>query len=541
VQEIKDQNSRRHVRPWLPYRNNETDVSYGLRALLYDSVCSQIMDTLTGGAFLVAFALLLGASNTVVGLLAAISPLTQLLQLPAIYLVDRMASRKTLVVFSSFFSRVFWFAVAVVPWLVADEQRLSVLLVCLFFYFGLASISACGFNPWIRDFVPEKIMGRYFGKCLAVATAAGVLIAVPAGMGIEIGKSYSLGQFIPYAVLFIVGGMFGLAGVYFLTRIPEPRITAHKPQGVLETLAQPIRDLNFRRLLMFFGTWFFAINLAGPFYAVYMIKQLELSMSLVVGLTALSQIMSVLSFRIWGRAADTFSNKSVLLLSGHLYIISVLLWPFLALPQPYFLMIPLLAIIHVLIGISSAGLSLCTGNIALQAAPQGKATSFLALNTLVHGIAAATAPILGGIIADGLTGSQLSLAPYLSLAQSDFLSNLPDFGRHGLHFIFFFAAILGLYAMRRLRVVNDGREVKGQVVISYFATEARKGVERLSSTLRLTNPNSRSPISRPRSNPGSRFLDRIGFLLFGNEVHKVPLEEKDLSSSQQELHSVTKS
>jgi len=168
------------------------------------------MDTLTGGAFLVAFALLLGASNTVVGLLAAISPLTQLLQLPAIYLVDRMASRKTLVVFSSFFSRVFWFAVAVVPWLVADEQRLSVLLVCLFFYFGLASISACGFNPWIRDFVPEKIMGRYFGKCLAVATAAGVLIAVPAGMGIEIGKSYSLGQFIPYAVLFIVGGMFGL-------------------------------------------------------------------------------------------------------------------------------------------------------------------------------------------------------------------------------------------------------------------------------------------------------------------------------------------
>ena len=32
------------------------------------------MDTLTSGAFLVAFALLMGASNTVVGLLAAVSP-----------------------------------------------------------------------------------------------------------------------------------------------------------------------------------------------------------------------------------------------------------------------------------------------------------------------------------------------------------------------------------------------------------------------------------------------------------------------------------
>jgi hypothetical protein len=60
----------------------------GLRALLFDGICSQVMGVFTGGAFLVAFALLLGASNKVIGLLAAIGPATQILQIPAIYLVD---------------------------------------------------------------------------------------------------------------------------------------------------------------------------------------------------------------------------------------------------------------------------------------------------------------------------------------------------------------------------------------------------------------------------------------------------------------------
>ncbi len=45
---------------------NEADITRGLRMLLFDGICSQAMGVLTGGAFLVAFALLLGASNTVI-------------------------------------------------------------------------------------------------------------------------------------------------------------------------------------------------------------------------------------------------------------------------------------------------------------------------------------------------------------------------------------------------------------------------------------------------------------------------------------------
>ena len=55
---------------------SEEDVQYGLRAVIKDGLASQAMVTLTGGVFLVAFALKLGASNTIIGLLAAIPALT---------------------------------------------------------------------------------------------------------------------------------------------------------------------------------------------------------------------------------------------------------------------------------------------------------------------------------------------------------------------------------------------------------------------------------------------------------------------------------
>ena len=53
---------------------SEQEAKRGLKPLLLDAVFAQSMGVLTGGAFLVAFALLLGASLKIIGLLAAIGP-----------------------------------------------------------------------------------------------------------------------------------------------------------------------------------------------------------------------------------------------------------------------------------------------------------------------------------------------------------------------------------------------------------------------------------------------------------------------------------
>ena len=93
----------------------DEEVARGLKLVIGDGLATQAMVTLTGGIFLVAFALQLGASNTIIGLLAAIPPLAELLQIPAVYVVDRVQKRRLVVVVASLAARLLWIPIILIP------------------------------------------------------------------------------------------------------------------------------------------------------------------------------------------------------------------------------------------------------------------------------------------------------------------------------------------------------------------------------------------------------------------------------------------
>jgi len=253
-------------------------------------------------------------------------------------------------------------------------------------------------------------------------------------------------------------------------------------RGLFSLLGQPFKDEKFRQLLRFLGTWSFAVNFAAPFFTVYLIVRLGLSMTWVIGLTVLSQLVYVLFLQAWGRLADRFSNKSVLAASGPLFMISVLLWPFTTMPETYFLTIPLLILIHVLAGMSNAGVTLCAGNIALKAAPRGSATTYLATNALVSGLAATAAPILAGFAGDWFANKRLNLAFTWSTKGADVNSfRLPALDLSGLDFLFVVAFVLGLYALHRLLAVKEEGEVEEKVVLSELYGQVRTAVRQTST------------------------------------------------------------
>ena len=457
----------------------ESELNIGLRKLMFDGVCSQIMGTFVGGAFLVAFALQLGASNLFIGLIAALGPLTQVLQIPTIFLVEKTGYRKLLVVASSFLSRLFWFLAAILPWLVSETYRVSLFLFALTMYYGLGTISGLSFNSWMRDLIPDSIRGRYTAKRAAVATAVGAAMSLGAGAGVDLYKRYGSELGI-YSIYFAIGGSVGLIGIYFLSKIPEPKMERRPTVNLVKIILEPLKDLNFRYLLIFLGTWNFAINLAAPFFTVYMLKRIGLSMTLVLALSVLSQMVNVLFIRLWGLLTDLFSNKSVLAVAGPFFILTIAIWPFTTMPERHFLTIPLLLIIHALAGMSTAGVTLCTGNIALKLAPPGKATSYLAVNALVSGVAATLAPILGGLIATWLDTERMSLT-LRWLSQETIRWSLPTVELKGLDFLFILAIIFGLYSMHRLVTVKEAGEAEEGVVLDRFRSEVRKAVRNVSN------------------------------------------------------------
>ncbi|HJO65659.1 MAG TPA: hypothetical protein QF469_09985, partial [Sphingomonas sanguinis] len=88
-------------------------------------------------------------------------------------------------------------------------------------------------------------------------------------------------------------------------------------------LAQPLGDPNFRRLLVFLASWQFAINLATPFFTVFIVRQLHFAVSFVLLLSVASQIANILALRLWGRLSDKFANKSVLAVCAPAYILAI--------------------------------------------------------------------------------------------------------------------------------------------------------------------------------------------------------------------------
>lgn len=137
-------------------------------------------------------------------------------------------------------------------------------------------------------------------------------------------------------------------------------------------------------------------------------------------------------------------------------------------------------------GVSTAGVTLCSGNIALKMAPPGRATSFLAANAIVNGAAATIAPILAGLAADFFVNERLTLwLRWLNTVTSTTRFDLAAFDLIGLDYLFVFAAIFGLYAMHRLLAVREEGEVENGVMLSEFYYKVRKAVRHLSNVAGL--------------------------------------------------------
>jgi MFS family permease len=167
-------------------------------------------------------------------------------------------------------------------------------------------------------------------------------------------------------------------------------------------------------------------------------------------------------------------------------MVSIVLWPFLTLPEKHILTMPLLVAIHVLAGMSTAGVTLCAGNVALKAAPKGQATAFLAANALISGLAATAAPVIAGLGADWFAGQNLRLSiEWLSAITGETRFHLPAVDLKGLDFLFVISFVFGLYAVHRLLAVREEGEVEEKVVVTHLYGEVRKAVRHVSNVAGL--------------------------------------------------------
>ena len=461
------------------------DIQFGLVWVVRNGLASQAMETLTIGAFLVAYALQLGASNVHIGILAAVPHLVQFAQLFGVYLLERYRARRLLCVVAGAISRPMLLVMAAAAFVPSSGAALSMLIAAFVVRYTLGAIVGTSWNAWLRDLVPEARRGRFFAKRLMLMTLIGMGLSLAAAGFVDVWTYYWPDEkAYAYSILLGLAFVFGAASVYCMTRMPDPNMSGPPTDlGFKELLSRPFADLNFRSLMLFLGSWNFAVNLAAPFFTVYMLTRLGLDLTTVTVLTVLSQLANVLVLREWGAIADRFSNKSVLSVCGPLFILCIFAWTFTTFPERHLLTIPLLVAIHVLTGVATAGVTLGSTNIGLKLAPAGSAAAYLASSSLVNAIAAGIAPIIGGLSADFFLKRDLTLILHWTSPDSDVV--LPALSLQHWDFFFVFATLVGAYSIHRLALVREVGEVSERVVLGELLVDAKRTVRNLSTVAGL--------------------------------------------------------
>jgi MFS family permease len=250
-------------------------------------------------------------------------------------------------------------------------------------------------------------------------------------------------------------------------------------QSLFKMLSAPFADKNYRQIMIFTFLRAFTIQLAVPFFTVYMLVRLELPLTMVVGLGVISQVSNVLFLRVWGPMVDQFGSKVILSLCTSLYMLVILGWTFTTMPEEYFLTLPLLVVLHVLAGIATAGLNISSMTIRLKASPPAQATAYLTGGSLALNLGAGISPLIGGFFADFFSVRQFRVS--FEWIDPDRIFEFPALFLTGYDFLFAVAFILGFFALNALALIREEGEVDRETVLNELRAQTRDNFRVLTS------------------------------------------------------------
>lgn len=377
----------------------------GLIAGIYEGIYGNIMFYISM-SFLAVYALELGASNVLIGIIVALPAAAAVpFYIPAAYLITRVKSRRNVCFVSSMFSRFWWIPAALIPFAVTDSSLwIPALVVTVTLYSVGSSFNRPSWSSLMADMIPLGERGKYFAVRNKYAILFSIMATGLCGVILDV-----LPGFQGFFLVFTIAGISGLAGALYFRGFPD--IKSRYPKfNVLRGMGETLKNRMFSRFLMIFAFWNFGFYFSSPFFNVYLVENLNAAYSWIGILFLVTGVSMVIVQKFWGRVSDTFGHRSILIISS-LSASTVPLWWALV-PSPEFALL-----VAALGGLSYAGFSIASFNYMLDVS-HGDRVVYSAVFYTLSEVPVVIAPVAGGFLADRLP-SMISL-PFSGL-QSVFL------------------------------------------------------------------------------------------------------------------------
>jgi MFS family permease len=366
----------------------------GLLGSIYYVLC-------VNGAPRIKFLTEMGATARDFGIISGIGSFALIFQIAGSMLGNRLIRRKPVWMALAIAHRIVFLGVIAAPILFGSPSfRILWIILVLGFHDAIAQLSAPLWLAWMADLVPRDRMTRHWASRQRFIQAANILVMMVLAVGFnyfEETQQVVLG----FTIISLLGVVLGVIDIFLFRMVPERAQEPIRLSDWRTTLTQPLRDRKFRPYVFYAVYWNFAVFFAAPFFGLYLIDSLELSVLTVQMLGASAALGVALSSRFWGLLCDTYGFKPIL----HMLTSIKLLTPlsYLLLPNIPGVIIPCLIVLNFFDGAANSGMFLAMQGVLLKTTPRRNRTMYIAAtNFLAVGVMATIAPVIAGTLIDFL-------------------------------------------------------------------------------------------------------------------------------------------
>lgn len=355
-----------------------------------------------GTDYVTPFALSLGANNAQIGLLSSIPSLVSpLMQIIGSRIMERYQRKKIIVLFVML-QALMWIPIlllSLLSWKNIIPSLLPILLII--FYTTLSVFGALAGPAWFSlmgDLIPENMRGRYFGKRNKICGGVALISTIIAAFILDFFKTHGF-ILAGFSLLFFIACISRLISSGMFKKHYEPHFQLQP--GYYFSLWKFIKDsrnYNFGKFTFFVSVMNFAAGIAGPFFAVYVLKDLGFSyITYMIVLLLSPAVFSLLFMPIWGKFSDKYGNRELLKIGAVLIPLIPLLWV-LSSNVYYLIFVP-----QIISGIAWAAFNLGASNFIYDSVSVPRRGICVAYYNILAGFGTFLGAGLGGILAQYLS------------------------------------------------------------------------------------------------------------------------------------------
>jgi MFS family permease len=368
--------------------------------------------------YIVPFSLSINSSLFQVGLISSlgnlISPIGQMIGSHQI----EMKSRRYIILSGILGQALIWPLFIIIALLYQfNIFQISLPWILIFVFLIYMLFTGLMTPPWFSlmgDIVPENNRGRYFAKRNLITQSIGLIGVILLSFFLDWFKFQNI-VYYGFIILFILGFITRLISAFLYTKHYYPPFALEIKDHI--KMSQFVKELpksNFGKFTLFVALLTLAQWTAKPFFAVYMLTELNFEYSLFMTINLSSTLVGLITFPLLGRFSDRFGNVKLLQIGAIIIPFLPLFWIFYVNPLQIFFGIQIFS------GIGWTAFNLAASNFIYDNIPSKKRGSYIAFYNSLIGLA---------IITGGLLGSTL-----ISFVSINFMSSY--------HFIFLLSGIL---------------------------------------------------------------------------------------------------